>query len=79
LSPLATAREGCRFRPRCPVGRDREICRVAEPPLEEKTAGHWVACHFAGELATAGFQPSGDRYVGNGEPTNKTDLFGELR
>ena len=41
---------GCRFRPRCPVGRDKEICRAEEPPLTEQAAGHWVACHFPGEL-----------------------------
>jgi oligopeptide/dipeptide ABC transporter ATP-binding protein len=46
---------GCRFRHRCPVGREREVCREVEPPLTEKSSGHWVACHFPGELrATAG-------------------------
>ncbi len=38
---------GCRFHTRCPVGRDREICRVEEPSLEQREPGHWVACHFA--------------------------------
>ena len=38
---------GCRFHTRCPVGKDKEICRVEEPPLEERTPGHRVACHFA--------------------------------
>ncbi len=37
---------GCRFHTRCPVGKDKEICRTEEPPLEELEAGHWVACHF---------------------------------
>ncbi len=37
---------GCRFHPRCPVGRTREICRSAEPLLEEKQPGHLTACHF---------------------------------
>ena len=37
---------GCRFHTRCPVGRDKEICRTAEPPLEEQAPGHLVACHF---------------------------------
>jgi oligopeptide/dipeptide ABC transporter ATP-binding protein len=41
----------CRFKPRCPVGRDREVCGAKVPPLEERDEGHWVACHFAGELA----------------------------
>jgi oligopeptide/dipeptide ABC transporter ATP-binding protein len=42
---------GCRFKPRCAVGRDREICGVQEPRLEDRGGGHWVACHFPGELA----------------------------
>jgi oligopeptide transport system ATP-binding protein len=37
---------GCRFHTRCPVGRDKEICRVQEPPLQEERPGHYVACHF---------------------------------
>lgn len=41
---------GCRFRSRCPVGKDREICHNKEPKLEELTKDHWVACHFPGEL-----------------------------
>ena len=43
--------QGCRFRPRCPVGRDREICAAEEPPLAEHVPGQWAACHFPGELA----------------------------
>jgi len=37
---------GCRFNTRCPVGKDKEICRTMEPPLEEIRPGHRVACHF---------------------------------
>jgi oligopeptide transport system ATP-binding protein len=37
---------GCRFHTRCPIGKNREICRVEEPPLRELEPGHWVACHF---------------------------------
>ncbi|MDB5058965.1 MAG: oligopeptide transporter ATP-binding protein [Chloroflexi bacterium] len=48
--PLSGPQPGCRFRPRCPVGRDRETCANVEPPLREVSPGHWVACHFAGEL-----------------------------
>jgi oligopeptide/dipeptide ABC transporter ATP-binding protein len=44
--------KGCRFQPRCPVGRDRDICGQVDPPLQEKAPGHWAACHFAGELST---------------------------
>lgn len=43
--------QGCRFRPRCPVGRDRDVCLEERPPLRELRPGHWVACHFPGELA----------------------------
>jgi oligopeptide/dipeptide ABC transporter ATP-binding protein len=41
---------GCRFKPRCPVGRTRDICGSSEPPLVEHADGHWAACHFPGEL-----------------------------
>ena len=30
---------GCRFRPRCPVGRDRDVCRAERPPLRRAEAG----------------------------------------
>jgi len=49
-APGGAELRGCPFRPRCPVGREREICREVTPPLEERTPGQWVACHFAGEL-----------------------------
>lgn len=35
---------GCRFHPRCPFVMD--VCRVAEPALQEAKPGHWVACHL---------------------------------
>ena len=38
---------GCRFHTRCPIGKDKEICRVEEPRLQEQAPGHRVACHFA--------------------------------
>ena len=41
---------GCPLQPRCPVGRDREVCGTVRPPLTESEPGHLVACHFAGEL-----------------------------
>ncbi len=37
---------GCRFHTRCPVGRDKEVCRTDEPPLVDVAPGHAVACHF---------------------------------
>jgi oligopeptide/dipeptide ABC transporter ATP-binding protein len=49
-APQTGVHQGCRFRSRCPVGRDREICGRVEPPLEQKAPGHWTACHFPGEL-----------------------------
>jgi oligopeptide/dipeptide ABC transporter ATP-binding protein len=55
----AALRQGCRFRPRCPVGRDRDVCAADEPALVERRPGHWVACHYPGELAhpVAGARP----------------------
>ncbi len=35
---------GCRFNPRCPYAE--EICVRVDPPLEEISGGHLVACHF---------------------------------
>ena len=45
---------GCRFRTRCwkkleleRAGVDTSACSQVEPPLDEATVGHAVACHFA--------------------------------
>jgi len=35
---------GCKFHPRCPVGRGLERCGSEEPPLREVAQGHWCAC-----------------------------------
>jgi peptide/nickel transport system ATP-binding protein/oligopeptide transport system ATP-binding protein len=35
---------GCRFHTRCPYAM--EICKQVDPAFEEKTDGHWVACHL---------------------------------
>ncbi len=39
---------GCRFRTRCPFARDR--CAREAPPLAPVEEGHFVACHFHGEI-----------------------------
>jgi oligopeptide/dipeptide ABC transporter ATP-binding protein len=36
--------EGCKFWPRCVVGKDCQRCRDEDPPLIEVTPGHWTAC-----------------------------------
>ena len=41
---------GCRFKPRCPIGRDRERCGTEEPALVAHDEGHEAACHFPGEM-----------------------------
>ena len=35
---------GCRFQTRCAYAK--EVCSEVEPALEEKSPGHWEACHF---------------------------------
>jgi oligopeptide transport system ATP-binding protein len=42
---------GCRFHTRCWMARD--ICRTTEPVFEQKSTGHWSACHFAEEVETS--------------------------
>jgi len=42
-NPLAFP-TGCKFHPRCPVGRDIERCRTQEPELRELPGRHCVAC-----------------------------------
>jgi len=42
-SPLAFP-SGCKFHPRCPVGRDLPRCQGQEPQLREVTSDHWAAC-----------------------------------
>ncbi len=39
---------GCKFHPRCPDAKDQ--CERIEPTLREVRPGHFVHCHFAGEL-----------------------------
>lgn len=35
---------GCKFHPRCPIGRTDPQCRNEEPPLKEVRPGHMCAC-----------------------------------
>jgi peptide/nickel transport system ATP-binding protein len=42
--PLS-AREGCRFAPRCPFATDK--CRSEDPPLRVISPGHEAACWYA--------------------------------
>ncbi|MBN1355507.1 ATP-binding cassette domain-containing protein [bacterium] len=41
---------GCSFHTRCPVGKDKSICREVEPSLAEEAPGHFSACHFSGQI-----------------------------
>ena len=40
---------GCRFAARCPSAM--AVCSRVDPPVQELTPGHWVACHLHGEPA----------------------------
>jgi len=39
---------GCHFRTRCP--KAEAVCSAEEPPLEELSTGHFVACHIVGRF-----------------------------
>jgi oligopeptide/dipeptide ABC transporter ATP-binding protein len=39
----STPLSGCAFQPRCPF--QVMICNRQEPSLEQRSSGHWVACH----------------------------------
>ena len=45
----ASLPSGCRFHTRCPFAQDR--CKQEEPAWREVRPEHFVACHFAEELA----------------------------
>lgn len=38
---------GCKFHPRCPLGKDDAKCQQHEPPLKEISSGHCAACWYA--------------------------------
>ena len=43
---------GCVFHTRCPIARPN--CAQEVPAWREFRAGHWVACHYAGEVGLGG-------------------------
>jgi peptide/nickel transport system ATP-binding protein len=52
---------GCRFAARCP--QKMAVCERVDPPVQELTPGHWVACHLHGmpaPVATAAGAPGTD-------------------
>jgi len=61
--PLAFP-DGCRFHPRCPIGRGLEKCKTRQPPLRQVQPGHWVAC----------WQCPGYEDAAPGDPGGDTDL-----
>ena len=44
---------GCKFHPRCPVGRGLKQCQTEEPALREVRDGHWAACWQCAGYGTA--------------------------
>ena len=57
---------GCRFHTRCPYVE--EVCRRVEPPIQEVTPGHSVACHLRGPSAAS----AGPRHGGGRSDTKLT-------
>jgi oligopeptide/dipeptide ABC transporter ATP-binding protein len=49
---------GCRFHPRCPVGRDLPDCRQQDPEGRELAPGHAIACHHPQAAARATEAPA---------------------
>ncbi|MDN5351884.1 MAG: peptide/nickel transport system ATP-binding protein [Clostridiales bacterium] len=48
ISSPINPKPGCRFAARCPYAQDK--CRVEEPAFQAVEPGHFVACHFVGEI-----------------------------
>ncbi len=38
---------GCKFHPRCPIGKDDRRCQTEEPPLKDVAPGRCAACWYA--------------------------------
>ncbi len=61
---------GCSFRTRCSYAQD--ICSVAEPQLAaNESDGHETACHFVGNLRTAGSPSSSESQPNSAEALSK--------
>ena len=63
--------KGCRFKDRCPIGRDRTICETDEPPLREVARNHWISCHFPGELRPQGVSEQSEDARGGRGPASR--------
>ena len=53
--------KGCPFQPRCALGKDRELCTNAEPPLVQTGEQTRAACHFHDETPPP-VQPAAARH-----------------
>jgi peptide/nickel transport system ATP-binding protein len=59
--------KGCRFHPRCLYAKTG-ICDKTEPKMKEVSPGHFVYCHFAGELPEESpFQETTEQTVESGK------------
>ena len=58
---------GCKFHPRCPIGRGLGRCCSEEPPLREVSRGHWCACWECPGYQNA---PHADPNTGRGSVDN---------
>ena len=63
-NPLAFP-TGCKFHPRCPIGRELPRCRQEEPSLRQVTPDHWVAC----------WECPGYEQAGEPDPTDKPTVI----
>ena len=65
LPSLQAPLSGCRFEPRCPVGRGNERCRTVRPLPQAAASGSLVACHFPSSLTA---EQAAERAVSSAAP-----------